>query len=783
MKKTVTIGRQQHFKTLALTCLMLCFYLGSTAQVIVGTGTSTQRFPLSYWYGYGRFAAIYTSVELNTTASGGTITTLAWNSSIASSITGPTVIYLKAVGTTTAVASNVWDTAINGATQVYSGTPSAWVIGWNTIDIADFPIAAGQNIQVLVACNFGGGGSGSSTGTSFYYSSAGSSNFAYWQQDDTPPTSTPTINANRPNITFGGLIPPTCFPTSNLTVTAITLTSATLNWTLPPSGTPASYQWEVRSSGLPGSGGAQASGIVAAPALTANVAGLTATTAYTAYIRTDCGAGGFSTWTAGTAFNTLPANDLPTGAVPLAIDGVCSSTYSNAGAGLSTDEPKLSCKGSQTTAAQVWFSFVAPPGGFVKVSTDYASTALDTKIGLFSATNPNDLATYNIIACDDDGGVNGNSSALYASGLTPGTTYYVAVAHYNTSTTGVFCVDVKNVTSAMLAPTASCATVQGIAGFLSTYTGWISLIDNAGLLVANIRQNTGTATDFAGAYTAVAGPSRADVTGHTYLNRNYLITGTNATSANLRLYFSDAEVSGLGSPLGTLNISRVPGSTCNPDFSGTAATITPVSSSSVNGISWIELVTPGFSNFYIMAGTTPLPVKLEKFTGRMTGNSNQLDWKTAEEKNFSHFELQRSADGILFDKIAVIPALGKTTGSTYSYTDGQPFEGKNLYRLNMVDRDGKSSLSGIVELSVKSGNGLSVNVHPNPVKQQLHLVISGKPDGNSHILLTDIMGKTIAYIILNGNTAEIDMSSLPSGLYIIKYSDNSHTSITKVTKD
>ncbi len=154
--------------------------------------------------------------------------------------------------------------------------------------------------------------------------------------------------------------------------------------------------------------------------------------------------------------------------------------------------------------------------------------------------------------------MNGNSSALYASGLTGGATYYIAVAHYNDASTGSFCVDVKEVNSTMLAPAASCAAAQSISGFLATYTGWVSLIDAGGMLIANVRQNTGTATDFGGAYTAVAGPSRMDAAGQAYLNRNFLITGTNATSANVKLYFSDAEVSSLGSPLAALNISGYP---------------------------------------------------------------------------------------------------------------------------------------------------------------------------------------------------------------------------------
>ena len=479
-----------------------------------------------------------------------------------------------------------------------------------------------------------------------------------------------------------------------------------------------------------------------------------------------------------------PTNDMPAGAITLTPGTACAATYSNANAITSANEPWISCKGTQPIGAQVWFKFVAPASGFVKVSTDYASTALDTKIGLFSAANASDLATYTIIGCDDDGGVTtANSSSIYASGLTPGSTYYVAVAHYNAATSGAFCIDVKEVTSAMLASTGSCAAVQSVSGMLPAYNGWYSLIDAAGNLVAEVKQTAGTATDFTGAVTVVTGASRTDLLNQPYLNRNYLINATGATSANLKLYFSDAEVTSLGNALSTLNVSRVPGSTCSPNFAGTATVLSQSASNSANGISWVEVTTPGFSNFYIMANSVPLPVVLKSFSGKNDGAVNNLNWETTDEKNFSHFELQRSADGVHFSSLTRVEAGRNSTGSIYAYTDATPFEGVNIYRLKMVDNDGKSSLSEIVSLTAKGGKGMSVQVYPNPVKQELNISIAGKADGQGRIQVLDVTGKVVATVMMHGNTAQVAMQHLPAGMYLIKYADNSHSSVTKITKE
>jgi len=44
----------------------MVFGLFSQAQTVtIGTGTSTQRYPLSVYYGYQRDASLYTAAEIN----------------------------------------------------------------------------------------------------------------------------------------------------------------------------------------------------------------------------------------------------------------------------------------------------------------------------------------------------------------------------------------------------------------------------------------------------------------------------------------------------------------------------------------------------------------------------------------------------------------------------------------------------------------------------------------------------------------------------------------------
>lgn len=489
------------------------------------------------------------------------------------------------------------------------------------------------------------------------------------------------------------------------------------------------------------------------------------------------------------AIVTPVANDNASGAIALVVGAGCTTNpYNNTNATQSFDEPFPSCEGAPGNST-LWFSFTAPASGSVKVSNDGSGTLGDSKIALFSASNVNDYSTFTILACDDDNGVTiAARSLFYASGLTPGTTYYILVDGYGTSSTkGSFCVTVDELSSSMLATAASsCTAGDGNAGLSTSYNGWISMVDGTtGNLIANIRQTAGTASTYAASRTIVTGTARTDANGQSYLNRNFFLNATSgtATSADIQLFFTDAEVSNLGVALSALNVSRFAGTTCTANVSGTGTMLPQTAGSSANGVSWIQVTTPGFSNFFINGTPTPLPVVLKNFSGKNAGLVNNLNWETAEEKNFSHFELQRSADGIHFNSITQVEANRNSTGSHYAYTDASPFEGINIYRLSMVDRDGQSSLSEVVTLTVKGGKGISIQVYPNPVKEELQITIAGKADGQARIQVLDITGKLVRSVLLNNNAARVDMRNLPSGMYLVKYVDNSHASVTKITKD
>jgi Secretion system C-terminal sorting domain/Fibronectin type III domain len=97
---------------------------------------------------------------------------------------------------------------------------------------------------------------------------------------------------------------PSCNIPTVVTVSNIGTTSATISWTAPAVGTtPTGYEYVVSTSNTTPSGAG-----ISNATTTVNVSTLTTSTNYFVFVRTNCGSGNFSAWTAVTQFTTLCNN-------------------------------------------------------------------------------------------------------------------------------------------------------------------------------------------------------------------------------------------------------------------------------------------------------------------------------------------------------------------------------------------------------------------------------------------------------------------------------------------
>jgi hypothetical protein len=192
-----------------------------------------------------------------------------------------------------------------------------------------------------------------------------------------------------------------------------------------------------------------------------------------------------------------------------------------------------------------------------------------------------------------------------------------------------------------------------------------------------------------------------------------------------------------------------------------------------------------FSRFTLgnrIGGTNPLPIELLYFTASPVENTVELDWATASELNNSHYEIERSADGISYEYLETIAAYGNGTSNsrqTYHTTDKAPYKGISYYRLKQVDKTGEFKYADVV--SVEFSDKSYINLYPNPTSGILYIKTSDDYK-NASVKITNIIGvEVISGGQVKTHNGVLDLSGLPSGIYHVVIENGGKTETVKIS--
>ena len=154
-----------------------------------------------------------------------------------------------------------------------------------------------------------------------------------------------------------------------------------------------------------------------------------------------------------------------------------------------------------------------------------------------------------------------------------------------------------------------------------------------------------------------------------------------------------------------------------------------------------------FNSFspFIVASLTPLPVELIAFNATKSGKTNLLTWKTASEKNNSHFDVEQSIDGENnWTTIGSVKGKGTSAlANNYNFTDETPLS-ISYYRLKQMDFDGKAVYSKVVSVVGGKADKFKINsVSPNPFKDVATIVFDSNKEDNVTVTLMDVTGRVV----------------------------------------
>ncbi|MDH7460874.1 T9SS type A sorting domain-containing protein [Chitinophagaceae bacterium 26-R-25] len=172
----------------------------------------------------------------------------------------------------------------------------------------------------------------------------------------------------------------------------------------------------------------------------------------------------------------------------------------------------------------------------------------------------------------------------------------------------------------------------------------------------------------------------------------------------------------------------------------------------------------------------PLPIILQNFTAKASGNAAQLNWSTVSELNGKAMIVQHSTDGVNFEDVQTVAS---TTNSSlvqnYSYIDNNVANGVNYYRLKLVSSDAPISYSAVVAVKFNAtAEQQAISVFPNPFSDHFTVKFADVKGSNVIAKLYNAQGAVILVQSFN-SAASVTINTpatLAKGVYVLEISAN-----------
>jgi hypothetical protein len=190
----------------------------------------------------------------------------------------------------------------------------------------------------------------------------------------------------------------------------------------------------------------------------------------------------------------------------------------------------------------------------------------------------------------------------------------------------------------------------------------------------------------------------------------------------------------------------------NPSCGGTFA----------GGDVWFKIIVPASGNINI---TTNVGQILDGVMALYSGNCNALIEIACDDDGGP-----TGANGLM----SLLPLTAQTPGSTvyigvWKYGTTAPSVTENGFRISAYD----------ASLGNNSFDNTNFSYYPNPVKNTLNLSYNQEI---SNVEVFNLLGQKVSSNVINANAAQIDMSNLATGSYLVKVTSDNKIKTIKVIK-
>ena len=243
------------------------------------------------------------------------------------------------------------------------------------------------------------------------------------------------------------------------------------------------------------------------------------------------------------------------------------------------------------------------------------------------------------------------------------------------------------------------------------------------------------------------------------INEIYQFSSPISMTGFLTLKYDDAQLNGNSA------------SSLQMIYSATNAPLTWVTTTGTLVNTTSKQIQQSFNNTVISSvsatsNTTPLALELLSFDAEKSSDqqSANLSWTVSSTENLKSFEIEKSADARSFEKLG---SVGVSSILNYELNDKNPLNGRNYYRLKMIDKQETVSFSEVRMLTFGKVTS-DVSLYPNPAQTTFTIHTTDASLLNTEAMVYDLNGKTIAQFTLSTENTIVSAENWIAGMYIIR---------------
>jgi hypothetical protein len=181
------------------------------------------------------------------------------------------------------------------------------------------------------------------------------------------------------------------------------------------------------------------------------------------------------------------------------------------------------------------------------------------------------------------------------------------------------------------------------------------------------------------------------------------------------------------------------------------------------------------------AGLALLATNVVNFAAQKEGKNARLDWNVEQSSDYSSFEIERSTNGTVFEKIGAQLSSQNNGVRNFNFIDHNIPAGIIYYRIKIIEKNGASFYTRIASVNNKLTESFVVT--PNPASDHIMISHGASSVITANIKLVDNIGKTVKVLtkqsIAAGNKLRIPLQEFAAGTYYVEIESDQYFKVVK----